>query len=56
MKLAQSMMSKKTKRLYSRMQHGIQKKSDHVQKLIDKREQIEHGRAKTQHANKKVKK
>jgi len=55
-KLAQSMMSKKTKRLYSRMQHGIQKKSDHVQKLVEKREQIEQGRDKTQQANKKAKK
>jgi pescadillo protein len=50
------MMSKKTKRLYSRMQHGIQKKSDHVQKLVEKREQIEQGRDKTQQANKKAKK
>ena len=35
------MMGKKTKRLYDRMQHGIQQKKDSVQRLESKREEAE---------------
>lgn len=35
--LAKTMMSKKTKRLYGRMQHGINKKQAAVKTLMDKR-------------------
>ena len=35
------MMGKKTKRLYDRMQHGIQQKQEAVQKLVSKREEVE---------------
>eukprot|EP01041_Mallomonas_annulata_P004184 gene4184-8320_t len=35
--LSRIMMSKKTKRLYGRMQHGIEKKKTHTQSLLDKR-------------------
>jgi len=35
------MMSKKTKRLYGRMQHGIQKKKDSIERLVEKRKIIE---------------
>jgi pescadillo protein len=35
------MMSKKTKRLYDRMQHGIQKKKDEVDRLKSKRQEAE---------------
>ena len=34
-------MSKKTKRLYGRMQHGIEKKQQAVSTLQEKRKQIE---------------
>lgn len=39
--LAKIMMSKKSKRLYERMEHGLQKKADHVEKLVQKRKAIE---------------
>jgi hypothetical protein len=39
--LSEGMMSKKTKRLYDRMQHGISKKKDFVESLEDKRRAIE---------------
>ena len=35
------MMGKKTKRLYGRMQHGLQAKSDHTQRLADKQKALE---------------
>lgn len=35
------MMSKKTKRLYGRMQHGLQKKKDSIERLVEKRKIIE---------------
>jgi hypothetical protein len=38
--LSKSMMGKKTKRLYDRMQHGLQKKQDEISKLSSKREEI----------------
>mgnify|MGYP003388435085 CR=1 len=34
-------MNKKTKRLYSRMQYGIEKKQDEVNKLSEKRRKLE---------------
>ncbi|KAF1781524.1 Pescadillo [Phytophthora cactorum] len=39
--LAKTMMSKKAKRLYDRMQYGLGKKADKIQKLEDKRAKIE---------------
>lgn len=39
--LAKSMMSKKSKRLYDRMQFGLGKKADKIQALEDKRAKIE---------------
>ncbi|KAG7380674.1 mRNA-binding ribosome synthesis protein [Phytophthora pseudosyringae] len=39
--LAKTMMSKKAKRLYDRMQYGLGKKADKIQKLEDKRVKIE---------------
>lgn len=39
--LAKSMMSKKSKRLYDRMQFGLGKKADKIQALEDKRAQLE---------------
>ena len=39
--LAQLMMSKKTKRLYGRMQHGIEQKKEAVGRLETKRKAIE---------------
>lgn len=38
--LSKSMMGKKTKRLYDRMQHGLQKKQDEINKLNSKREEV----------------
>jgi hypothetical protein len=35
------MMSKKSKRLYDRMQHGIEKKKESVNRLVAKREDSE---------------
>jgi hypothetical protein len=39
------MMGKKTKRLYGRMQHGIQQKKDAVQALQDKQQRLEQEKA-----------
>ena len=43
--LAKTMMGKKTKRLYGRMQHGIQQKKDAVQVLQDKQQRLEQEKA-----------
>jgi hypothetical protein len=43
--LAKTMMGKKTKRLYGRMQHGIQQKKDAVQALQDKQQRLEQEKA-----------
>jgi hypothetical protein len=39
--LAVSMMSKKTKKLYDKMQYGIHQKNESVKKLEDKRRAVE---------------
>lgn len=39
--LSKTMMSKKTKRLYGRMQHGLEQKKQQVQSLVQKRERTE---------------
>jgi hypothetical protein len=39
--LSMQMMKKKTKRLYDRMQHGIGKKQEQVDSLLQKRKAIE---------------
>jgi pescadillo protein len=39
--LAKSMMSKKHKRLYSRMMHGIQKKQESQKNLMEKRRRLD---------------
>lgn len=39
--LSKTMMGKKTKRLYDRMQHGIQQKQQSVNRLKSKREEAE---------------
>lgn len=45
-------MSKKTKRLYGRMQHGLQKKKDVIDRLVEKRKIIE-SESKTKQSNQK---
>jgi hypothetical protein len=35
------MMSKKTQRLYGRMKHGVQKKRDSIDRLVEKRKALE---------------
>jgi hypothetical protein len=39
--LSMQMMKKKTKRLYDRMQHGIGKKQEQIDSLLQKRKAIE---------------
>ena len=39
--LSRIMMNKKAKRLYARMQHGIQRKRDHAESLEKKRAAID---------------
>ena len=39
--LSITMMNKKSKRLYSRMQYGIEKKQNELNKLAEKRKRIE---------------
>ena len=51
--LSKSMMGKKTKRLYDRMQHGIQKKQDAVEKLKNKREEVDNVSSSKQGKNSK---
>ena len=41
--LAKIMMSKKARRLYNRMQHGLQEKADQNARLVRKRQQAESG-------------
>jgi len=50
--LSITMMNKKTKRLYSRMQYGIEKKQEETQKLVDKRRRLEETPADTQESTK----
>ena len=51
--LSEAMMTKKTKRLYERMQHGISKKQDIIDTLVEKRTQAESVPEPAQKANKK---
>lgn len=39
--LSITMMGKKTKRLYSRMQHGLTKKAEELERLTEKRRRID---------------
>jgi pescadillo len=39
--LSHIMMNKKTKRLYGRMQHGLQKKQEQVDSLKEKRKSLD---------------
>ncbi|KAE8985889.1 Pescadillo [Phytophthora rubi] len=48
--LAKTMMSKKSKRLYDRMQYGLGKKADKIQKLEDKRAKLEAEKEETKEA------
>ncbi|CAI5702911.1 unnamed protein product [Peronospora effusa] len=48
--LAKTMMSKKAKRLYDRMQYGLGKKADKIQKLEDKRVKLEAEKEKSKEA------
>ncbi|RLN54098.1 hypothetical protein BBP00_00009106 [Phytophthora kernoviae] len=48
--LAKTMMSKKSKRLYDRMQYGLGKKADKIQKLEDKRIKLEAEKEQTKEA------
>jgi len=50
--LSRIMMSKKSKRLYGRMQHGIQQKKNSVQTLIEKRKLLEAGSEDTSNQSK----
>ena len=45
-----TMMNKKTKRLYSRMQYGIEKKQEATSKLVEKRRRLEEGPAESSEA------
>ena len=54
--LAHIMMGKKTKRLYGRMQHGIQKKKEIVDRLTAKRKSLESEKETNNKRSKKAKK